>query len=224
MKDRIPLADILPFAEALLAAFKPVCERVEIAGSIRRQVQAVKDIELVAIPRPLRIRPAFGSDPRSLPTDALDGKLREMLLEAQITNDFGPNGKTWGDRYRKFALLDGGGRPLPFTVDLFIVRPPAQFGAIFCIRTGPGSEQNNFNRELMVLARRRGLMQKDGRLVRQSDGTELQTPTEKDYFTALGLPWIPPEQRSVKRLRQLFKETTRYEHVAGAAGAYRRDA
>jgi len=200
---RIPAGEILPFAEALKKALAPYCEQIEIAGSLRRKANQVKDIELVAIPKPCRARLEFGQSPKTLPKDALDAALLEMIQENQITADLGPN-KRWGDRYKKFAILDGSGRPLPFTVDLFIVRPPAQWGPIFCIRTGPGGERS-FNTELMVLARRRGLRQKDGRLIRLSDKQELQTPTEESYFAALGIPWIPPEHRSASKLRQLTR-------------------
>jgi DNA polymerase/3'-5' exonuclease PolX len=44
-------AQALAIAERTRAALAPYCDRIEIAGSIRRRNPSVKDIELVAIPR-----------------------------------------------------------------------------------------------------------------------------------------------------------------------------
>jgi len=56
---RVPLADARVIAESLMAALGPGCERIEIAGSIRRGRPDVGDIELVAIPRIEQIRDGF---------------------------------------------------------------------------------------------------------------------------------------------------------------------
>ncbi len=42
----------LEIAEKTKELLAPYCERIEIAGSIRRKKPEVKDIELVAIPKP----------------------------------------------------------------------------------------------------------------------------------------------------------------------------
>lgn len=44
--------DALAIAEKVKAMLAPHCERIEIAGSIRRKKLDVKDIEIVAIPKP----------------------------------------------------------------------------------------------------------------------------------------------------------------------------
>lgn len=46
------LNDALSIAERIKASLAPHCERIEIAGSIRRKKSEVKDIEIVAIPKP----------------------------------------------------------------------------------------------------------------------------------------------------------------------------
>ena len=45
----------LEIAEKTKALLEPYCERIEIAGSIRRKKPNVKDIELVAIPKPYNV-------------------------------------------------------------------------------------------------------------------------------------------------------------------------
>lgn len=42
-------------ATRIKAELQPHCERIEIAGSIRRNKPEVKDIEIVAIPKPYEI-------------------------------------------------------------------------------------------------------------------------------------------------------------------------
>lgn len=40
-------------AEEILKILKPLCEQIEVAGSIRRQRPEVKDIDIVLVPKPL---------------------------------------------------------------------------------------------------------------------------------------------------------------------------
>lgn len=50
-----PLAHARQIAEEVLKELQPHCYRVEIAGSIRREKPLVKDIEIVAIPKPYEV-------------------------------------------------------------------------------------------------------------------------------------------------------------------------
>ena len=49
------LSNAKNIAEKIKAELAPHCERIEIAGSIRRRKPEVKDIEIVAIPKPYNI-------------------------------------------------------------------------------------------------------------------------------------------------------------------------
>lgn len=51
IETKYPYAQILPIAQRVLAELAPHCHRIEIAGSIRRQKEMCKDIEIVAIPK-----------------------------------------------------------------------------------------------------------------------------------------------------------------------------
>ena len=48
---RIALMEATGLAGELVALLQPACERIEIAGSIRRQRPDVGDVELVVVPR-----------------------------------------------------------------------------------------------------------------------------------------------------------------------------
>ena len=50
-KTRFDLRIAEPVAERLVEQLRPYCERIQIAGSIRRRKWAVGDIELLCIPK-----------------------------------------------------------------------------------------------------------------------------------------------------------------------------
>lgn len=107
---RHPLVEARAIAEALVFLMSPYCERVEIAGSIRRQKGEVKDIELVLIPKATW----FGF------TD-------DLLTQGVLSK-----GHAWGHRYRAAVHVESRIR-----VDLFVA-DAGNFGAVLQLRTGPG--------------------------------------------------------------------------------------
>lgn len=209
-KVKFLASELRPAAERMVETFAPFCERIEIAGSLRRGVPRVADVELVALPK--RYRPIFGEDPRTMPSSALASYLDRLVKEQRILYKYLPDPKLWrwGERYRRFKFLDKDGNPLSFCVDLFMVLPPAQWGSLFVIRTGP----EKFNKELMTLLLKSSWAQKDGALwkVDRDAATgrvldyhySVETPTEAAYFETLGLPFMPVGERTVANLRRLW--------------------
>jgi DNA polymerase/3'-5' exonuclease PolX len=96
------------------------------------------------------------------------------------------------DRYTKLRHRASG-----LQVDLFTVRPPAQWGVIHTIRTGPAA----YSQWLVTEARRRGFHVREGALHRGSLGCGsvpcevIETPEERDLFEALGMRWPQPVER-----------------------------
>jgi DNA polymerase (family 10) len=70
------------------------------------------------------------------------------------------------------------------------VHPPERFGTALQYATG----SKDHNVRLRELALKRGYSLSDQALLRQ-DGSELLCATEEEVYSALGLPWIPPEMR-----------------------------
>jgi DNA polymerase/3'-5' exonuclease PolX len=179
-----PLAEARAAAEELVALFKTTdIVKIEIAGSIRRGKPEVKDIEIVV--EPYVPTDLFGvADP--LAQTKFDALIAREVAAKRILRRFNEQGgaQAYGP---KFKALSYKGIPL----DLFVVRHPAQWGAVFAIRTGPG----DFSKYLVTACRSMGLKCEEGRLVRISDGSVFNTPTEEDFFRACGVPWCPPEQR-----------------------------
>lgn len=169
-------------AESIAHAIAPACERVEIAGSIRRCVTTVKDIELVVVPRTRR--DLFG-EILDEPT-ALDALVDELIAAGRFELRLSSAGTACnGRRAKRLTAVRSG-----IAVDLFAVLPPASFGAILAIRTGSAE----YAECLVTVCQRRGLYCRDGRLV-DAAGREHPTPTERDFIEACGVPYVEPWER-----------------------------
>lgn len=194
---KMNLARAEQLARAVRADLLPGCDRIEIAGSIRRRKPEVGDIELVAIPT--RSTDLLGGQADSL----LDGIIDRLCLKRHLIKVKG------GDRYKQFHVPDtdftrsGVGSYL-CKLDLFICDPET-WGVIFAIRTGSA----DFSRQLVTQQSKGGLCPddmyiRDGRLWKRMANTgpepgdedcPLATPEETDVFAAMGLKWVQPCDR-----------------------------
>lgn len=193
MSERRPFAYAMRQAELVVAMLGEGCERIEIAGSLRRGAQTVKDIEIVCVPR---FQPdLFGGVGFDLLNETIRRRVREKRLQWRRTRGgFGaPEPDVDGRKYYPLGTMPVG-HDEPIAIDVFCVRPPAQWGAIFAIRTGPAE----YAQRLVTSAKLRGLKCEDGRLVStelMSEGVERATPEERDFITACGLPFVSPNHR-----------------------------
>lgn len=214
---RFARGEALVLAQRLFERLEDACEELLIAGSLRRGLAQVGDIELVAMPKmavwqvPGQLA-LFGESQtaRTEHHSLLDQCLDELVAEGHLHRErpFTREKGLWGPKQKKlWALLPKQDGQHPIPIDLFIVTPPAQWGPILTIRTGPGE----FGKALMIyIERYTRWKQVEGRLVCKHTGIEAQTPTEEDYFTAIRLPVIPPEKRTVERLRELVRGRALY--------------
>lgn len=192
----IPLAQAAAAAGELVAVLSPGCERIAIAGSIRRAKPQVHDLELVAVPR-VQATADGGLWGTTVDVDLLeegigqmlaagDLRLRDVVFHRQdgtteIRNLNGPRMK---------ALVYRG---LP--VDLFVVRPPAEWGVVFALRTGPG----DWNTRLVTDCQRYLRFVEGGARLRV-EGRYVPCPEEQDFFAALGQEWVDPPDRRPDRV------------------------
>jgi len=192
----IPLAEASDVAGDLVAALAPACARVAIAGSIRRQKARVHDLELVAVPRVEAVEDGslWGT---TVDVDLLEERVGQMLsagvLRRRDVTLHRADGSTevshrMGPRYKALTY-----RGLP--VDLFIVRPPAEWGVVFALRTGPG----DWNTRLVTDCQRFLRFVEGGARLRAA-GRYVPCPEEEDFFDAIGQPWVDPPQRSADRV------------------------
>ena len=174
-------------AEAVVHYLTPACHRIEIAGSIRRGRERVKDIEIVAIPKmEVTAKDLFGD-----PLEQHD-MIEQAMVRANETEypwlEFAVDPKTGevrdGDKYKKLVDTKTG-----IAIDLFLVTPPAQWGVIYMIRTGSGDWNKRFIARLDDL----GLRMREGRIL-NAKGV-IDTPEESDVFKVAKVKWKDPSKR-----------------------------
>lgn len=198
----IPAASAWRAAELLVETLRPACERIEIAGSLRREKPEVRDIEIVAVPR---FETQGGDDLWQTPreVDRLEELVVELVARRAIDARLVENHRGDGTTYSGFKLgqafkaLVVAGIPL----DLFIVRPPAQWGVIFGLRTGPGDWNTRLVTDCKSIGRRVAGGQVEVWTSSTSSWQPVDTPEEADFFRALGQPWVSPADRRPDRVR-----------------------
>lgn len=196
----VPWAVAHAIAQALVVRLEPGCERIEIAGSLRREKPHVRDIEIVAVPR---FAERAGDDlwATEATHDLLEERIAELISYGVVTPRPVENHRADGtiDTQHKlgpaFKALQSEGLP----VDLFIVRPPATWGCIFALRTGPG----DWNTKLVMDCKAIGRRVAGGQVERWASDhwAAVPTPEERDFFAALGQPWVEPRDRTPARIR-----------------------
>jgi DNA polymerase/3'-5' exonuclease PolX len=179
-------------ADDLRILLAPACERIEVAGSLRRRRLTVSDIELVAIPRYVEDREGLFGTTRHSALDDLLAKVQRRPVTLHRRDGTEREQVRDGSAYKALAY-----RGLP--VDLFIVEPErTDWGVIYTIRTGPA----DFSRELVTRCRTWGKRVQGGRLYDR--GRYVPCPDEAGFLAAVGLPWIEPEDRSQEAVQRLM--------------------
>jgi len=190
MSERFPREYALVHAQAMIEHMKPLCRRIEIAGSIRRGRDKVKDIEIVAQPITVAVGTnLFGESTGHEPADLAEAIKQYNAIEEHPI-EYRPVGKDGQERDgRRFKALSVGKAKIP--VDLFIVLPPATWGVIFLLRTGSA----DFNLRIIERAKDLGIRLNNGRLI-DRNGSQIPTLEEKDVFAALRVKYKEPKDRS----------------------------
>jgi DNA polymerase/3'-5' exonuclease PolX len=172
--------DAKPIIEKWISLLSPACERIEPAGSYRRGKPEVKDIDLVCIPKIEVQLDLFGQPGTQI--NYLEALLPQVVIaQGGLTVINGP-------RQKKIRLQEG------IKLELWSVLPPAQFGAIFLIRTGP----EDFSHWIVTQRSIGGglpsnMKEKRGALWRH--GKIIETPEETDFFREVGLDYAEPSRR-----------------------------
>jgi DNA polymerase/3'-5' exonuclease PolX len=185
----------------IVRALTPACNRIAIAGSVRRGKANPKDLELVYIPR-LQEEQINLLDRAIVPvtdnTVATLIRTRYLALDAVVRRN--------GNRYKRLVVpptspwhpgpdeIDPSVNDGQIVVDLFRA-DESNWGYIYALRTGPG----DFN---ALWARKPWhggccpieIKLQGGNLWR--NGQTVPVPEEEDFFREMGLPHWPPHERS----------------------------
>lgn len=202
-------SDAFTICDWLVDEFRHTAIRIEPAGSVRRHKDLVHDLEIVVMPKDELVPPQFGK--KYVRQTLLDEAVERLIQKGELKLVKG------GPKYKQLSiecLLTSFGIPVPinkFCLDLFIVTPPAQWGIIFTIRTGPGSVQDNFSRWIVTQKKYGGALPDGYRIKHGAIWLESQLdskgepkrgeisnfpmPEEQDFFNFLELDWIEPKDR-----------------------------
>lgn len=183
-KTKFPRQTGLRVARDLTVYLAPHCERIIVAGSLRRLKREVGDVEIVFIPRYVQERDGL-FDVRQV--SQADRALQRLLDEAVITkrrNSLGS--EIWGEK-NKLARHTATGMP----VDFFSATAETWCNYLVC-RTGSAET----NTRICMAAQRKGwkwhpygsgFTDERGRLVR--------VESEADVFRLAGLEYLGPKDR-----------------------------
>jgi DNA polymerase/3'-5' exonuclease PolX len=173
LRTQIPLADAERYAARIVEALKPLCSKIDVAGSIRRRRHLINDIDLVILAADRAAVKARCTQRN--PHVVTDGAINFIfLLGGQIQVDV-------------FFAHDG--------VPDLVQPEPSNWGSLLLCRTGSQA----FNVWYAQQSRNagyhwnpyKGLVVSDrGGPARVAYGSE-----EAGMFSSLKLAWIPPEQR-----------------------------
>jgi len=181
-------------ARAFVDLLDGTYDDLRVAGSLRRRLAYVHDIEVVVVPKIERVTGGLFGDDEVL-VDRLDARMTALLDNDEVSKRLDRNGTPrWGPtlKYLEFRGV---------RVDLFC--PEAErMGWILLLRTGPAA----FSRQLVV---ERGKKTKDGRpglrpahvrcdggWLTWSSGEKIPTPTEAEACRVLGIPYADPWERT----------------------------
>lgn len=194
-------------ARELLAQLAPACDRIHLAGSLRRAKPEPKDIELVCIPSRgvYEVRDMFDLVAASHAINRLDDLLATFIHPGgpwQYDTETPRN----GEKYKRLRHTAS-----DICCDLFIT-DVRRWGYTFTIRTGPAE----FSHALVTRALNQQMFFRDGLLHAHAPEVELiqgrrevqpcpqgdacpqiiETLDEPALFAALGLTYIEPNRRS----------------------------
>jgi DNA polymerase/3'-5' exonuclease PolX len=161
-------------AGTMVELLGPGCERIEVAGSIRRQKEMIGDIEIVCIPHMKPLTDLFGDivGYRSV----LDTVLTDLAWYRTLD----------GPKQKQFDI-DG------TQLDLFICTPDT-WAVTLLLRTG----SREFSHRFVTPKRHSGMMPHGWRIhdSRLWHGKEPQVIREEpEVFEAIGAAWVEPIER-----------------------------
>ena len=173
-------------AAEILAALRSSCERLEIAGSVRRGKAVVHDVELVYVSRVTEEAEAgalFGTT-RVLQAEVA---IQRLLAEGVLAQRLSVAGvATWGAQ-NKLGVHVASGLP----VDLFATTAECWWNYLVC-RTGPAE----WNQQIAMRARALGLRWHPyGKGFTRADGTWVVCGSEREVMETVGMEWAEPQNR-----------------------------
>lgn len=186
-KPRFARALALTVASALCRELKPHCERLVVAGSLRRRKETVGDIEILYIPK---TAPGARTDMFAAPDEIdctsafLDKLIERGIITKRLNKD---NHATWGPKNKLARHF-----PSLIPVDFFTATEANWYNYLVC-RTG-GMESNI---RIAEAAQAKGWKWNPyGPGFTDDHGDIVPSTTERQAFELVGLPYLEPWERN----------------------------
>ncbi len=178
--------DVLPLALKVIDVLKPFCNRVSVAGSLRRLKPEVNDIDIVAIPKAYQLPGPLGCIAKYTDSKVWMELIPSALAKAGLVLEMRGQELV---RCSMPSLAYG-----PVQVDLYRARSNT-WGLILLVRTG----SKDHNVKLCTIGRMKGLKlsASEGVVTQEGFGQVIASSTEEEIFTALGLAFVEPKHREV---------------------------
>lgn len=133
MKTKLPLHHASRLANRIVELLAPHCERIDVAGSIRRECEQVGDIEIVA-------------QPHTIAADMFGNKrvpVLEFMQALALFRHQAGNIQSGEARYLKYAVPTGWAECPEIQLDLFLPQPHDYYRQL-AIRTGSANYAKNW--------------------------------------------------------------------------------
>jgi DNA polymerase/3'-5' exonuclease PolX len=171
--------------EKLLPWLRGISVKAEVAGSVRRRRPEVNDLDFVCVPL-LKIESDLLGNIAGMKDETADAIRERIKSEAWAPIKDGPSYFQW--------IAKG------VQVDVWLVDPPTFISNLIC-RTG--SKEHN-----ILMAERARKMGKEWRSTKgiYSRGELLRLETESEFYHALNLPLIAPEEREGTIVQRIINE------------------
>lgn len=180
----------LQWATNIKEILSKFCDRIEIAGSIRRQKQTgIKDIEIVCIPKTQIVTDLFGANAG---TTSLLQEAIPALFKAWTVTKIIRNGPAW----KTFFIPDEQISPDGVKVDLFIVTAET-WGTQFALKTGPAEYSKWLVTEKRFGGAMPGHAKYTGGFNIEIHGNPVPMYEEQDFFKFINIPMPAPSERKM---------------------------
>lgn len=216
--QRMERAEAIKIAKAFVAELDGTYDQLIVAGSLRRRLAYIGDVEIVAVPKVETVAiggPDMFGDVKLGQVDVLDAHLTMLLDKGRVQKRASASGVTaWGPKHKRLLYRD---RP----IDLFCAvndwnkepakAEPDRFGLILTIRTGPAQYSHQLVTEIgktVVVGKRPGgrpitrvgllpshLRVQGGWLTSRVSGIRIPIPTEQEFYEQARLRWLDPWER-----------------------------
>jgi DNA polymerase (family 10) len=162
-------------ARKIVEELRSACDRIEIAGSLRRGAQTVHDIDIVLLPKNTPQRFALGE------TMPLESLVRELVSRNSLTPVRGK------EKMRCYIATRTG-----IPVDLYFATHES-WATLFLIRTG--SKAHNI--KLAQRAKELGMkLRASGDGIEDANGKLIRVNAEEEVFSLLQLRYCQPQGRN----------------------------